>query len=85
MAGEDQMNRGAAVSSQAQTSGGSSQLATRTSTPGRPVAGGEMLNETKKGFWTLKQDIDDYIRKNPAKAVFTAIGIGFVLGLMRHR
>jgi ElaB/YqjD/DUF883 family membrane-anchored ribosome-binding protein len=30
---------------------------------------------------TLRQDGEDYVRKNPMKAVFTALGVGFVLGL----
>jgi ElaB/YqjD/DUF883 family membrane-anchored ribosome-binding protein len=34
---------------------------------------------------TLQEDGEDYIRENPMKAVFTALGIGFVLGLIFRR
>jgi ElaB/YqjD/DUF883 family membrane-anchored ribosome-binding protein len=53
--------------------------------PSERVTGGEVLDDAKQRLRTLKQDTDDYVRRNPAKAVFTALGIGFVLGLMRRR
>ena len=31
---------------------------------------------------TLREDSEEYVRKNPTKAVFTALGVGFVLGLI---
>jgi ElaB/YqjD/DUF883 family membrane-anchored ribosome-binding protein len=34
---------------------------------------------------TLQEDGEDYIRENPMKAVLTALGIGFVLGLIFRR
>jgi len=49
-----------------------------------PVTGGGVWDEARQRLGTLKQDADDYVRKNPTKAVFTALGIGFVLGLMRR-
>jgi ElaB/YqjD/DUF883 family membrane-anchored ribosome-binding protein len=52
---------------------------------GLPVAGGGVWNDARQRLQTLKQDTDDYVRKNPTKAVFTALGIGFVLALMRRR
>lgn len=58
---------------------------TKKSTPVGRVAGGEVLNDAKDRFKSFKQETDDYIRKNPTKAVVTALGIGFVLGLMRRR
>jgi ElaB/YqjD/DUF883 family membrane-anchored ribosome-binding protein len=43
------------------------------------------LNETKQRLRTLREDGEDYVRENPMKAVMTALGIGFVLGLIfRH-
>jgi ElaB/YqjD/DUF883 family membrane-anchored ribosome-binding protein len=34
---------------------------------------------------TLQEDGEDYVRENPMKAVMTALGIGFVLGMIfRH-
>ena len=34
---------------------------------------------------TLQEDGEQYVRDNPTKAVFTALGIGFVLGLIFRR
>ena len=43
------------------------------------------LNETKQRLRTLREDGEDYVRENPMKAVMTALGIGFVLGLIFRR
>ena len=59
--------------------------ATENLTRATRVTGGEVLDDARERLRSLKQDTDDYVRKNPAKAVFTALGIGFVLGLMRLR
>jgi ElaB/YqjD/DUF883 family membrane-anchored ribosome-binding protein len=34
---------------------------------------------------TFQEDADHYVRENPTKAVFTALGVGFVLGLIFRR
>ena len=34
---------------------------------------------------TLQDDGEQYVRENPTKAVFAALGIGFVLGLIFRR
>ena len=34
---------------------------------------------------TLQDDGEQFVRDNPTKAVFTALGIGFVLGLIFRR
>ena len=34
---------------------------------------------------TLHEDAEQYVRENPTKAIFTALGIGFVLGLIFRR
>ena len=34
---------------------------------------------------TFQEDAEHYVRENPTKAVFTALGIGFVLGLVFRR
>jgi len=34
---------------------------------------------------TLQEDAEQYVRENPTKAIFTALGIGFVLGLIFRR
>jgi ElaB/YqjD/DUF883 family membrane-anchored ribosome-binding protein len=45
----------------------------------------EALDEAKQRVRTLREDGEDYVRKNPMKAVFTALGVGFTLGLIfRH-
>lgn len=34
---------------------------------------------------TFHEDAEQYVRENPTKAIFTALGIGFVLGLIFRR
>ncbi len=34
---------------------------------------------------TFQEDAEQYVRENPTKAVFTALGIGFVLGIIFRR
>ncbi len=34
---------------------------------------------------SFQEDSEQYVRENPTKAVFTALGIGFVLGLIFRR
>ena len=42
-------------------------------------------DETKVRVRTWQAEGEEYVRENPMKAVFTALGIGFLLGLMmRH-
>jgi ElaB/YqjD/DUF883 family membrane-anchored ribosome-binding protein len=44
-----------------------------------------VFDEAKERVRTLREDGEDYVRKNPTKAVFTALGVGFVLALIyRH-
>ena len=74
-----------ALRDQRHTVESSEQYQTEDSRSAARVSGREVLDQTKQRLQTLKQDTDDYVRKNPAKAVFTALGIGFVLGLMRRR
>jgi len=64
-----------------QTSGTSKR---RESSRGAAGASGQVWDEARESVRTLKQNTDQYVRKNPAKAVFTALAIGFVLGLMRR-
>jgi len=45
----------------------------------------EALDQAKQRVRTLREDGEDYVRENPMKAVFTALGVGFMLGLIfRH-
>jgi ElaB/YqjD/DUF883 family membrane-anchored ribosome-binding protein len=42
-------------------------------------------DDAKDRARTFQEDSEQYIRENPTKAVFTALGIGFVLGLIFRR
>jgi ElaB/YqjD/DUF883 family membrane-anchored ribosome-binding protein len=100
MAEENYMNQGPAVSPQGeqtrrqQTGSASSGPGERIQSSGTSKrtktvrrAGdesGRVWDEATSGIRTLKENTDLYVRENPAKAVFTALAIGFVLGLMRR-
>jgi ElaB/YqjD/DUF883 family membrane-anchored ribosome-binding protein len=43
------------------------------------------LDEAKRRVRTLREDGEDYVRENPMKAVFTALGVGFMLGVIFRR
>ena len=43
---------------------------------------GKALEEAKRRVRTLREDGEGYVRENPMKAVFTALGVGFMLGLL---
>ena len=45
----------------------------------------QVWDETKERVRTFKEDADEYVRENPTKTVLTALGIGFVLGLITFR
>jgi ElaB/YqjD/DUF883 family membrane-anchored ribosome-binding protein len=45
----------------------------------------EVWDDAKDRVRTFQEDSEQYIRENPTKAVFTALGIGFVLGLIFRR
>jgi len=83
-----EQNRRQQTGSGSSSSGGnlqSSGTSKRTKTARR--AGGasaQIWDEASEGVRTLKQNTDEYVRKNPANAVFTALAIGFVFGLMRR-
>jgi ElaB/YqjD/DUF883 family membrane-anchored ribosome-binding protein len=34
---------------------------------------------------TFQEDTEQYVRDNPTKAVFTALGVGFIIGLIFRR
>jgi ElaB/YqjD/DUF883 family membrane-anchored ribosome-binding protein len=42
-------------------------------------------DDAKDRVRTFQQDADQYVRENPTKAVFTALGVGFILGLIFRR
>ena len=41
--------------------------------------------DTKDRVQTFREDTDHYVRENPTKSIFTALGVGLVLGLMIRR
>ena len=47
--------------------------------------GKEVWNDAVDRVRSFQDDSEQYVRKNPMKAVFTALGVGFVLGLIFRR
>jgi ElaB/YqjD/DUF883 family membrane-anchored ribosome-binding protein len=45
----------------------------------------QIWDDARDHVRTFQEGADKYVRKNPTKAVFTALGIGFVLGLIFRR
>jgi len=46
---------------------------------------GQVWGDARDRVRTLQDDTEQYVRENPTKAVLTALGIGFVLGLIFRR
>ncbi len=96
MADENQMDQGPAVPPQARQKAERSATHTRRAAEDLGSAEGAMANEylgRAEDVWddavhrvrSFQDDSKQYIRENPTKAVFTALGIGFVLGLIFRR
>lgn len=45
----------------------------------------QVWDDAKVRVRTLQEDGEDYVRENPMRAVLTALGVGFVLGLVFRR
>ena len=45
----------------------------------------QVWGDARERVRTFQEDGEQYVRDNPTKAVFTALGIGFVLGLIFRR
>jgi ElaB/YqjD/DUF883 family membrane-anchored ribosome-binding protein len=45
----------------------------------------ELWDDARDRVRTFQDDSKQYVRKNPSKAVFSALGAGFVLGLIFRR
>ncbi len=45
----------------------------------------EAWNDARYRVRSFQEDSEQYVRENPTKAVFSALGIGFVLGLIFRR
>ena len=43
------------------------------------------LDQAKERVRTLREDGEDYVRENPMRAVLTALGVGFMLGVIFKR
>ena len=48
-------------------------------------SGKEVLDDALHRVRNLQDDSKQYVRQNPTKAVFTALGVGFVMGLIFRR
>ena len=45
----------------------------------------EVWDDARERVRTVKQDAEEYVRENPTKAIISALGVGFVLGLIVFR
>jgi ElaB/YqjD/DUF883 family membrane-anchored ribosome-binding protein len=96
MADENQMDQGPAVPPQVGEKAERGGTHTRKAAEDLGSAAGAMANEylgRAEEVWddalhrvrTFQDDTKQYVRENPTKAVFTALGIGFALGLIFRR
>jgi ElaB/YqjD/DUF883 family membrane-anchored ribosome-binding protein len=96
MADENKMNEGAAVPPRAEDNIQSSATEARKAADDLKSAASAMAGEYRERaeeVWndaryrvrSFQEDSEQYVRENPTKAVFTALGIGFVLGLIFRR
>jgi ElaB/YqjD/DUF883 family membrane-anchored ribosome-binding protein len=96
MADENQMDQGPAVPPQVGEKAKRVVTHARKSAEDLRSAAGTMANEylgRAEEVWddaldrvrTFQDDSKQYVRENPTKAVFTALGVGFVLGLIFRR
>jgi ElaB/YqjD/DUF883 family membrane-anchored ribosome-binding protein len=96
MADEKQMDHGPAVPPQAREKAERGVTHARKAAEDLGSAAGAIVGEYRdkaEQAWddardrarTFHEDANQYVRENPTKAVFTALGIGFVLGLIFRR
>jgi ElaB/YqjD/DUF883 family membrane-anchored ribosome-binding protein len=96
MAEENQMDQGPAVPPQVEekakrSATHASKAAADVGSAATAIAGEyrgkaeQAWDDAKDRVRTFREDADQYVRKNPTKAVFTALGIGLVLGLIFRR
>jgi ElaB/YqjD/DUF883 family membrane-anchored ribosome-binding protein len=96
MANENQMDQGPAVSSQARQKAERGGTHAGKAAEDIGSAAGAMANKylgRAEEVWDdsvdrvrgFQDDSKQYIRENPTKAVFTALGVGFLLGLIFRR
>ncbi len=46
---------------------------------------GETFDQARHRAHTLQEEGEEYVRQNPLRGVLTALGVGFVLGLLFRR
>ena len=96
MADENQIDQGSAVPPQAKEKAERGGTHARKAAEDLRSAAGAMAEEYRargKEVWddalhrvrSFQDDSKEYVRENPTKAVFTALGVGFVLGLIFRR
>jgi ElaB/YqjD/DUF883 family membrane-anchored ribosome-binding protein len=94
MGDENQMGQGPAVPPQAKEEASRGVTHARKAAEDLRSAAGAMADEYReRGKEVLddalhrdfQDDSKQYVRQNPTKAVFTALGVGFVLGLIFRR
>lgn len=96
MADETDMTQGTAIPPQAQDEMQSGASHARRAADDLKSAAGavadeyrgkaeEAWNDARYRVRTFQEDTEQYVRDNPTKAVFSALGIGFLLGLILRR
>ena len=96
MPDENEMNQGPAIPPQAEKEARRSAMSARKaaehlrSAAGATVGdyrarGKEVLDDALHRVRSFQDDSKQYVRENPTKAIFAALGMGFVLGLMFRR
>jgi ElaB/YqjD/DUF883 family membrane-anchored ribosome-binding protein len=96
MADENQMDQGAAVPPQAKQKAERGVTHARKAAEDLRSAAGAMADAYRgraEEVWddalgrvrSFQDDSKQYVRENPTKAVFTALGVGFLLGLIFRR
>jgi ElaB/YqjD/DUF883 family membrane-anchored ribosome-binding protein len=96
MADENQVDLGPAVPPQAKEEANRGVTHARKAAEDLRSATGAMADEYRahgKEVWedarhrvrSFQDDTKEFVRANPTKAVFTALGVGFVLGLIFRR
>jgi ElaB/YqjD/DUF883 family membrane-anchored ribosome-binding protein len=96
MANENQNDQGPAVSPQARQKAERGGTHARKAAEDLGSAAGGLADEYRERgieVWedalnrvrSFQDDSKQYVRENPTKAVFTALGVGFVLGLIFRR
>jgi ElaB/YqjD/DUF883 family membrane-anchored ribosome-binding protein len=96
MAEENQMNQGPAVPPQVeeQAKRGMTQAreaAADVGSAGRAIVeeyqgrAQKVWDDARRRVRSFHGDSEQYVRENPTKAVFTALGVGFVLGMIFRR